>query len=91
MPFWIHFRGVQRYEEAGRQILDALTLQQSDAVGDPRGGVTSDVLWNCLESVCGRMGRVDLMSACGQRDLDSEYLRMASLPRFLRPGSVAER
>ena len=54
--------------------MDALTLQNSDAVGDPRGGVTSDALWESLESVCGKMGRADLMGACSQRDLDSEYL-----------------
>jgi len=61
---------LHRYEEAGRHILDALTLQNSDAVGDPRGGVTSDALWDSLESVCGKMGRVDLMGACSERDLD---------------------
>jgi len=65
-------RNAQRYEEAGRHVLDALTLQNSDAVGDPRGGVTSDALWDSLESVCGKMGRADLMGACSQRDLDSE-------------------
>lgn len=67
-------RNAQRYEEAGRHVLDALTLQNSDAVGDPRGGVTSDALWDSLESVCGKMGRADLMGACSQRDLDSECL-----------------
>jgi len=65
---------LHRYEEAGRHILDALTLQSSDASDDPRGGVTSDALWNCLESVCGKMERQDLMGACEGRDLDS--LRM---------------
>jgi len=60
---------LHRYEEAARHILDALTLQSSDAVGDPRGGVTSDALWNSLESVCGRMGRSDLIGACEHRDL----------------------
>lgn len=83
----IEFRGVQRYEEAARHILDALTLQNSDAAGDPRGGVTSDALWNCLESVCGKIGRLDLIGACEQRDLDGEYQRVAFLPRFscIRP------
>jgi hypothetical protein len=74
-------RGIQRYEEAARHILDALTLQNSDAVGDPRGGVTSDALWNCLESVCGKMGRLDLIGACDRRDLDGEYLRVDSRAR----------
>jgi len=72
--FCARSRDAQRYEEAGRHILDALTLQNSDAVGDPRGGVTSDALWDSLESVCGKMGRADLMGACSQRDLDSEHL-----------------
>jgi len=65
---------LHRYEEAARHILDALTLQSSDATGDPRGGVTSDALWNSLESVCGRMGRQDLMGACERRDLDGVRL-----------------
>lgn len=72
--FCTRSRDAQRYEEAGRHILDALTLQNSDAVGDPRGGVTSDALWDSLGSVCGKMGRADLMDTCSQRDLDSEYL-----------------
>lgn len=71
---------VQRYGEAARHILDALTLQNSDAVGDPRGGVTSDALWNCLESVCGKIGRPDLISACEHRDLDGEHPHVAFLP-----------
>jgi len=75
-------RGIQRYEEAARHILDALTLQNSDAVGDLRGGVTSDALWNCLESVCGKMGRLDLIGACEQRDLDGEYLRIDFPPQL---------
>jgi len=66
---------LHRYEEAGRHILDALTLQNSDAVGDPRGGVTSDALWNSLENVCGRMERRDLMGACERRDLDGLRMR----------------
>ena len=83
---------VQRYEEAARHILDALTLQNSDAVGDPRGGVTSDALWNCLESVCGKIGRPDLISACEQRDLDSEYyLHVAFLPCSPCANPVADR
>ncbi|KAF9653810.1 TPR-like protein [Thelephora ganbajun] len=81
---------LHRYEEAGRHILDALTLQNSDAAGDPRGGVTSDALWNCLESVCDKMGWLDLTGACERRDLDSEYPRMAFVPRLFA-GSVADR
>ena len=72
--------GIQRYEEAARHILDALTLQSSDAVGDPRGGVASDALWNSLESVCSRMGRPDLIGACEHRDLDGRHLPLAFLP-----------
>lgn len=67
---------LQRYEEAARHILDALTLQNSDAVGDTWGGVTSDALWNSLESVCGRMGRLDLVRACGRRDLDGLRMKL---------------
>jgi len=66
----ISYINLHRYEEAARHILDALTLQNSDAVDDLRGGVTSDALWNCLESVCGKIGRLDLIGACEQRDLD---------------------
>lgn len=72
---------MQRYEEAGRHILDALTLQNSDAVGDHRGGVTSDALWNSLESACGRMGRLDMVGACERRDLDSKHLLVEFLPK----------
>jgi len=75
----IQSRGIQRYEEAARHILDALTLQNSDAVDDLRGGVTSDALWNSLESVCGKMGRLDLIGACEQRDLDGECLLLRLL------------
>jgi len=67
---------LHRYEEAARHILDALTLQNSDTVSDPRGGVTSDALWNCLESVCGKLGRLDLIGACDQRDLDSLRMKL---------------
>lgn len=84
-------RGVQRYEEAARHVLDALTLQNSDAMGDPRGGVTSDALWNCLESVCGKIGRLDIIRACGLRDIDSEYLCVAFLLRFSYPRPVTDR
>jgi hypothetical protein len=80
--FGFQSSGIQRHEEAGRHILDALTLQNSDVVGDPRGGVTSDALWNSLKSACGRMGRLDLTDACEQRDLDSKHLLMEPPPRF---------
>lgn len=90
-PFCNRSRRVQRYEEAGRHILDALTLQNSDAVGDPRGGVTSGALWDSLESVCAKMGRLDLMGTCSERDLDGEYLLVGFLPRLRCAGPAAYR
>lgn len=92
-PFLVDSRGVrggQRYEEAGRHILDALTLQNSDAAGDARGGVTSDALWNSFETVCHKMGLADLMDSCVGRDLDSEYLHMCFLPRLSCAESVVD-
>ncbi|KIP04201.1 hypothetical protein PHLGIDRAFT_25719 [Phlebiopsis gigantea 11061_1 CR5-6] len=70
---------LRRYEEASQHILDALSLQESDRVGDAgageggddRRGITSSALWDSLKTCCLHLGRLDLATLCDRRDLDA--------------------
>ena len=69
----------QRYQEASQHILDALALQETDAVGDPNStedkrGVTSAALWDSLKTCCLHLRRLDLATICDRRELDSEFV-----------------
>ena len=68
---------LQRYQEASSHILDALALQESDAVRnldgtDDKRGVTSTALWDSLKTCCLHLRRLDLASLCDRRDLEGE-------------------
>lgn len=62
--------------------MDALTLQESDIVGqdqhDGRGGVTSAALWNCLRTVCVQMEQMELAAMCESQDLDGTFIQRLS-------------
>ncbi len=67
----------QRYQEASSHILDALALQEADAVRnsdgtDDKRGVTSTALWDSLKTCCLHLRRLDLASLCDRRDLEGE-------------------
>ncbi|KAG8918405.1 hypothetical protein FRC01_001874 [Tulasnella sp. 417] len=68
---------LKRYDEAASHLLDALVLQESDAVEDAPGeapgsrGVTSSSLWDTLRTTCNHLRRSDLVTYCETRDLDA--------------------
>ncbi|KAI0812507.1 hypothetical protein BC629DRAFT_1473385 [Irpex lacteus] len=68
-----------RYQEASSHILDALALQEADAVRnsdgtDDKRGVTSTALWDSLKTCCLHLRRLDLASLCDRRDLEAFQL-----------------
>ncbi|KAI0341957.1 TPR-like protein [Trametopsis cervina] len=70
---------LRRYEEASSHILDALALQETDAVRDNTGtddkrGVTSTALWDSLKTCCLHLRRLDLATLCDRRDLEAFQL-----------------
>ncbi|KAF9529189.1 hypothetical protein CPB83DRAFT_869092 [Crepidotus variabilis] len=70
----ISFINLKRFEEAAQHILDALTLQDSDGLGDEvayheKRGVVSTILWDTLKTACLHMQRPDLAQICDTKDL----------------------
>lgn len=67
---------VQRFEEAIHHILNALSLQESDAVsqGDnvAQGGVTTTALWDSLRTASISLQRPDLATFCDQQNLEGK-------------------
>lgn len=61
----------QRYEEAASHLLDALLLQETDAVQSDltARGVTSSALWDSLRTTFNQLQRSDLAALCDKRDL----------------------
>ncbi|KAG9048762.1 hypothetical protein FS837_012125 [Tulasnella sp. UAMH 9824] len=68
---------LKRYDEAASHLLDALVLQESDAIEDVPGeapgsrGVTSSSLWDTLRTTSNHLQRSDLVKYCETRDLDA--------------------
>jgi len=64
----IHLR---RYDEAAAHLLDALSLQETEAAQSDSSarGVTSSALWDSLRTTCNHLQRPDLASLCDKRDL----------------------
>ncbi|KAI0695451.1 hypothetical protein BC835DRAFT_1306007 [Cytidiella melzeri] len=68
---------LRRYQEASSHILDALALQEADAIrnhdgSDDKRGVTSTALWDSLKTCCLHLRRLDLATLCDRRDLEGE-------------------
>ncbi|KAG8765375.1 hypothetical protein FRC16_008069, partial [Serendipita sp. 398] len=60
---------LHRNEDAAGHILDALVLQENDAMQSDSRGITSSTLWETLRSVCLHLRRHDLARICDRRDL----------------------
>ncbi|KAG8943865.1 hypothetical protein FRC00_010924, partial [Tulasnella sp. 408] len=75
---------LKRYDEAASHLLDALVLQESDAIEDAPGeapgsrGVTSSALWDTLQTTSNHLRRSDLVKYCETRDLDGVYCTVST-------------
>ncbi|KAI0315953.1 hypothetical protein OF83DRAFT_305121 [Amylostereum chailletii] len=68
-----------RYEEASQHILDALVLQDGDAVmgSEDARGATTVALWDSLKTCYQHLQRTDLASLCDDRKLDAIRAQLA--------------
>ncbi|KAJ7217874.1 hypothetical protein GGX14DRAFT_438704 [Mycena pura] len=70
----LYIRARSRFEEAIHHILNALSLQESDAVSQrdniTQGGVTTTALWDSLRTASISLQRPDLATFCDQQNLE---------------------
>ena len=57
------------FDEAARNIMDALVLQEQDA--SPEGsGLPNSTLWESLRTACIHLQQNDLVALCERKDLN---------------------
>ena len=62
------------FEDAARHILDAIVLQENDALRDDgASGIPNSTLWDTLKSTCIFLQRQDLVALCEAKDLAGEH------------------
>ncbi len=63
------------FDEAARNIMDALVLQEQDASPEGSGsGLPNSTLWDSLRTACIHLQQSNLVALCERKDLNGRLL-----------------